>query len=152
MSQVWPLIARWYAAQPIVSGLLVLIAVDVISGSASAMISKQLNSAASWRGISRKALTLLVLLMAGALEPAIHAIPQFGGIPLANLFATFYSWTEALSITENLSRCGVPLPPGLVAVLSKLRGEHRLSIPIELTAKSVSLVQTSGHDPEDKAA
>ena len=102
--------------------LLVLVMADVASGMVAAAMGKsaktpggRLDSAAAARGVLRKGLMLLVVLIA-------YALDWMGGQENA-MFATaaiwFYIGTEGLSLLENLARCGVPVPEKIRKMLEK---------------------------------
>jgi len=110
----------WLEKQPVLGGLILLMLIDVFVGVFLSIAKKTLSSTISWRGMSKKAIMLLILGMAAVLQPFLPTIP------LLNLVAGFYSMTEALSIVENAAAAGVPLPHGLVDTLAKLKDSQRL--------------------------
>lgn len=112
----------WLRGQPIISVLLVLMGLDVLAGIAVAFGTKTLSSPLSWRGMSRKALTLILVATAIILEPFA------GDLPLGKMVALFYSATEALSIIENAAILGVPLPAPLLDALTKIRNHKPTSV------------------------
>lgn len=114
-------ILTWFEHQPVLVTLMALMLIDVIVGVFLAISRKTLNSTISWRGMSRKAIMLLIVGMGLVLQPFMPP-----GIPIANLVACFYVFTEALSILEGAAAAGVPLPAGLVDSLSKLRDQQRM--------------------------
>lgn len=131
-------IAAWYAHLQIMFALVGLIVLDILMGLASAFVMKTISSSASWRGMTKKASEILIVAAVGLLQPALQGIPAVGDVPLVHIVCTFYCITEALSILENASRLGVPVPPFLVSALSKLRGEAKLpAFPIEVTVKEM---------------
>jgi toxin secretion/phage lysis holin len=99
---------------PMVSTLLILILLDIASGLCLACIKRSLNSTVSFRGMVRKAATLILVAVGLALEPLAN------GQPLANLIATAFVISEAISVVENLGASGVPLPQVLLGFLQKL--------------------------------
>ncbi len=110
----------WFRGQPVMSGLLLLMGIDVGVGLMLAIAKKTLNSTISWRGMSRKAIMLLIVGACGVLQPSLPTIP------LLNVVAFFYTLTEAISILEGAAAAGVPLPQGLTDTLSKLREQQRV--------------------------
>lgn len=95
--------ALWLSLGVSVQILVLLIALDLVTGMVAAWAGKQLDSSTGWRGVSKKALTLAVVAMAAVVEPAV-------GLPLAEFVAGFYAAVEALSIAENAAVAGVPVP------------------------------------------
>ncbi len=110
----------WFRGQPVMSGLMLLMCIDVAVGILLAIAKKTLNSTLSWRGMSRKAIMLLIVGACGVLQPSLPSIP------ILNMVAFFYTLTEAISILEAAAAAGVPLPQGLVDTLSKLREQQRV--------------------------
>lgn len=103
-----------YIAYPLLGALIALIIIDIVTGTLVAVGDRTLNSTTSFKGMTRKAMVLLILGTGAVLEP-------YTGLPLAKLIAGFYICTEALSITENVHRAGVPLPKFLTDTLQKLK-------------------------------
>ncbi|MBE5803311.1 MAG: phage holin family protein [Clostridiales bacterium] len=82
--------------------------------------SGHLDSKVGFVGIGKKALMILVVLMAALLDRAL------GGE--AAIFRTamiwFYVANEGLSILENLSLAGVPFPRVVLNALEQLKQKH----------------------------
>lgn len=130
-------IMAWFQAQPVLETLLLLIALDVLTGVIVSVGNKTLDSSISWRGMSRKALTVITVGVSAVLEPWAH------GIPLMNLTASFYAVSEAISIVENAAAAGVPMPQALIDALAKLRGDKAVrnqAIAIPPPAVNINLV------------
>lgn len=104
---------------PLLMTLLILMFADVFAGILVACDRRTLNSTISFRGMTRKVFTLLLVGVATTLEPFAQ------GLPLAKLVAMFYIVTEAISITENAAALGVPLPRTLVEMLQKLKEDQQ---------------------------
>lgn len=113
-------IFEWFQTQPVLPGLILLMAIDVAVGIFLSIAKKTLSSTVSWRGMSKKAIMLLIVGTAGVLQTFLPAIP------ILNIVSAFYTLTEALSILENAAAAGVPLPAGLVDTLSKLKEQQRI--------------------------
>jgi len=106
----------WAAMNPLVQALIVLMVLDIATGVLSGYVAKKLSSDVSLRGVTKKALILLVIGAAAVLAP--HA----GGIPLVEVVAGFYVCHEGLSILENLAEAGLPIPDALKNALAKVNG------------------------------
>lgn len=135
---------EWLGNQPVLGGLVVLMTIDVLVGLFLSIAKQTLSSTVSWRGMSKKAIMLLVIGAAGVLQPALPTIP------VLNIVAAFYTLTEALSILENAAAAGVPLPAGLVDTLAKLKDQQRImrdqkTIP-PLTVK-IEAIDTDSQKP-----
>lgn len=107
----------WLKSMPVVATLILLMGADTASGLFLAIAKGMLNSTISWRGVSRKAIVLLIVSSAGVLQPLV---PQ---IPVMNIIGTFYIITELISILENAGAAGVPLPNGIIQSLLKMRDQ-----------------------------
>ena len=99
-----------------VLALLVLQALDVITGLMAGYITKTLDSRVSYVGLMRKALVLVAVAGSSYLGAALQ-LPSPELLPTA--IAGFYSLHEGLSILENLVRSGVPLPEQLKNAMRK---------------------------------
>lgn len=95
--------ALWLSLGLSVQILVLLIALDLVTGMFVAWAGKRLDSATGWRGVSKKALTLGVVAAAAVVDPVID-------LPLAEFVAGFYAAIEALSVLENAAVAGVPVP------------------------------------------
>lgn len=131
----------WLRGQPVISVLLLLMALDVVAGTAVAIGTKTLSSPLSWQGMSRKVLTLILVGVAVLVEPFT------GDLPLSKMVALFYTATEALSIVENAAVLGVPLPAPLLDALVKMR-ESKTGLPLPPTGTRVE-VTTPGASSVD---
>lgn len=143
----------WLDRQPILAMLLVLMLIDVLSGVCLSLAKKTLSSSVSWRGMSKKAIMLLMVGVGAVLEPFAQ------GIPLSKIVAIFYTFTEAVSITENAAEAGVPLPAALVDTLIKLKesqrfarwspgsGGNSLTLKVESTVRPETMVVVTPERP-----
>jgi len=88
--------------------LILLMGLDIISGTFKAIKNKNLWSRKSLFGYARKVLVLMVIILA-------NVVDQILGMDGAITYATviFYIVNEGLSIIENLAEVGVLIPPGL---------------------------------------
>ncbi len=113
---------------PAILLLLALMVADYLSGLAAAVCRRSnkterggLSSRAGMLGLLRKALMLLVVLIGYALDRYIgdgHAMFQ-------TAVTWFYVSNEGLSLLENLSACGVPIPGKLRDSLEELGRERQ---------------------------
>lgn len=103
---------------PLVYTLLGLMLFDIVSGLILAGSKGATSSDASWEGMRKKA---MMLIMVGAAHTfnAGHSLGFDAGTAVAGFFCT----TEFISITENAGRLGLPLPRILIAAIAKLRNE-----------------------------
>ena len=102
---------------PLMGVLLVLIALDIITGITKGFYDKALRSRKMHQGMIRKAMIFAVLILANMID-----ISLFGGLPVAKTgILSFYIGMEGLSILENLGQMGVPLPAFIKKYLLVLR-------------------------------
>ena len=102
-----------------VETLLLFMVLDYLTGLLAACISPRLrlSSARGFRGICKKLLILLLVVVA-------HALERASGIPaLHSVVVWFFIGNEGLSILENAVRAGVPVPRKLRAALEGMREE-----------------------------
>jgi toxin secretion/phage lysis holin len=97
--------------------LLVLMVLDIVLGGIVAILRRDVSSHEFWKGIAKKMGTLVLLAALGASEPVL----QFDAMDYAAVFFVVY---ELISITENATRLGVPVPDRVARVLATLRGKH----------------------------
>ncbi len=107
--------AFFIGMEPIYQALFVLIAADMISGAARAYVQKNLSSKAAYDGVIKKVGELLLVAVAAYVQIIVPAAQQ---VPLPEAIATFYVYTEAVSLLENLAACGVPIPQFLKDALA----------------------------------
>lgn len=107
--------------------LLVLMLIDYVSGVAWACISRTLSSKIGYKGILKKAGCLLVVACGMAVDWTVgYALNSVGisfkGTCLFGLLVTVWLiLNELISILENLSKVGVPMPDFLKSVVKKLK-------------------------------
>lgn len=98
--------------------LLIAIILDYISGLIKAFNTKTLSSRIGFQGIMKK-IGLLLLVMVSVLVDNVTG--NIGAI--RTLVIYYFVANEGLSIIENLSIAGVPIPKGLKKALKALRKE-----------------------------
>lgn len=92
--------------------LCIAMAADYITGVIAAIrTGDKLNSNIGFWGLTRKGLMLLVILLANQLDLLLNTDVIKGGA------IYFYLANELISITENYSRIGLPLPAKLKRVI-----------------------------------
>lgn len=102
-----------------VEALLVLMVLDYITGMLAAYINPnlQLNSERGLRGICKKIMILMLVVVGHELEKAV-------GIPaVQSVVVWFFIGNEGLSIIENSAKAGVPVPEKLRKTLEQLSSE-----------------------------
>src|SRR5690625_1137581 len=114
--------------------LILLMALDIITGVFKAIKNENLWSRKSLFGYARKMLVLVVIILA-------NVIDQILGLSGAVTYATvlFYIANEGLSIIENLAHVGVLVPPNIAEKLNSIESGKSATDEIrdELTGSSV---------------
>lgn len=98
--------------------LLIFIVLDYITGVLKAIYNKKLSSEVGFRGIVRKVLIIIVVGVSVTLEKSF-------GIPaIREIVIMFFAINEAISLLENASQMGLPIPEKLKNVLLQLREKN----------------------------
>lgn len=105
--------------------LIVFMSVDYITGLLVAGVfhtsekteSGGLESRAGWKGLCRKGVTLLIVLVAQRIDIVAGTSVVRDAVVIA------YIVNEAISITENAGLMGVPVPDRLMAAIDVLQGK-----------------------------
>lgn len=96
--------------------LLVLIVLDYITGVLNAIDQRELSSAVGYKGIARKVLIFVLVGTANVVD--VYILGKAGVLRAAVIF--FYISNEGISILENASHLGLPVPQKLQSVLKQL--------------------------------
>lgn len=97
--------------------LIALMIIDFITGFLGAWLSGNVSSKQMSRGGIKKGTTMLVIYVATLLDQMIG-----GDAAVFRLLTIyFYISTEFVSLTENLGKLGVPLPPALTKAILQLK-------------------------------
>lgn len=101
-----------------------LILLDLLTGLAKAKIQGRLSSDTGYKGFWRKTALLAALAFGICLDLLVEYAAGLGAeFPalIGRLLAFYIAVNECISITENLSACGVQLPGFLAAALRNAR-------------------------------
>ena len=105
----------WFISHPFFGTLLVMMVIDIVLGLVLSMQQRRLSSDVSRRGMTRKVVMLMLVLVGDILSRAT-------GIPGARETSSlFFMTSELISILENAALLGAPIPPPLQAMLIQLR-------------------------------
>lgn len=96
--------------------LLAFITLDYITGVMLAIVERKLSSEIGFKGIFKKVLILVMVAVGYILDSKI--IGNGSAIRTAVIF--FYISNEGISILENSSKLGLPIPEKLKAVLNQM--------------------------------
>lgn len=96
--------------------LVILMAVDYISGVIKAFIIEKANSKQGFKGLLKKIMMLLVIVLAHQIDLLFD-----GKFTIRTLTIGILLSNEGLSILENASICGVPIPEKLKNMLEQYK-------------------------------
>ena len=96
--------------------LIAFAVIDYITGVMCAVNDRKLSSAVGFRGICRKVLIFLLVGIANILD--IHVVGTGSVLRTAVIF--FYISNEGVSLLENVSHLGLPVPEKIKEVLEQL--------------------------------
>lgn len=105
--------------------LIVLVAfmvLDYVTGVIWAYIQKTLNSEIGFKGLIKKCMILVVLVVAVLLDRMINS----GTAVFRTLVCYFYIANEGISLLENVSNLGLPIPDKLKVALEQLNKDEEI--------------------------
>lgn len=88
---------------------------DYIMGVLIAIKNKKLSSSVGFKGILKKILIFVVI----AISNVVDTVILNGGDSCRTLTISFYFINEAISVLENISLFGLPLPYKLKSILEQ---------------------------------
>lgn len=134
MKQIWTLIQMVFSAfggfigwflggnDGFIYALLAFVVIDYITGIMCAIADKELSSEVGFKGICKKVLIFALVGIGNLLD--IYILGQAG--ILRNVVIFFYLSNEGVSILENASHLGLPVPEKLKEILKQLHnGKER---------------------------
>ncbi|WP_434700693.1 phage holin family protein [Trueperella pyogenes] len=108
------------------AALVAFVTIDYITGVIAAYTTRELSSEVGFKGIARKVVIFTLVGVANLLD--VHVLGEAGILRTATIF--FYLANEGLSIIENATRIGLPVPDklrdALATITTKSGGKHRL--------------------------
>lgn len=96
--------------------LLSLMALDYLSGIIKAVYNKSINSQIGFRGILKKVMIIMVVILVSSLQRITE-----NNVPLRDITIMFYLTNEGISIIENLGVV-IPIPDKLKGFFEQLKG------------------------------
>lgn len=99
--------------------LCIVMILDYISGVISAIYNKKLNSKIGFKGILKKCIYIIVIILATLLD---NLLGQSGAIRTVVIY--FFVANDGISILENVAETNVPLPKKIMEVLEQLKKEN----------------------------
>lgn len=102
--------------------LLVFVAIDYVTGVLCAIVDKKLSSEIGAKGIFKKVLIFVLVGVAHILDTQILSSSGGNNGALRTAVIFFYLSNEGISILENSSHIGLPIPGKLKEILKQLHG------------------------------
>lgn len=99
--------------------LLIIIALDYLTGVCDAIANKKINSKIGAKGIIKKVGYLIIVAVSVQLD---QIVGDTGAI--RNLVIYFFVANEGISILENWGAMGLPLPEKVMEVLEQLKKDN----------------------------
>ena len=128
MKQIWTAIQTaftalggfigWFlgGADGFMYALIAFVVIDYITGVFCAITDKSLSSGVGFKGICRKVLIFVLVGIGNIID--VYVLGDSSVLRTAVIF--FYLSNEGVSLLENASRLGLPIPDKLKDVLSQL--------------------------------
>lgn len=101
--------------------LLAFVVIDYITGIMCAVDKRELSSSVGFKGIARKIIIFALVGVANILD--VYILGHAGVLRAAVIF--FYLSNEGISILENTSKLGLPIPEKLQNILQQLSKEEK---------------------------
>lgn len=99
--------------------LIAFMALDYVTGVIVAIIEKRLSSEVGFRGLAKKFLILVFVAVGHIVDTYI-----LGGTPAAmSAVMLFYIANEGISIVENASALGLPVPKKITGLMEQIRNK-----------------------------
>lgn len=102
----------------LIFALIIFVVVDYVTGIICAVLDKKLSSEIGFRGIFKKVLIFVLVGVANILDTEVIG----SGTALRTAVIFFFLSNEGISILENASHAGLPIPQKLKDVLEQLYG------------------------------
>lgn len=99
--------------------LIIFMSVDYITGVCAAIVNKQVSSRIGAKGLAKKMGILCVVVLATLIEKNV-----IDTTALRTAVILYYISNEGISIFENITRMGVPVPKKMKELLSQLTDEN----------------------------
>ena len=102
----------------LIETLIVFVIVDYVTGIFAAIIEKNLSSEFGFKGLLRKVLIFVLVGVANVVDEKLLSV---GDELLRTAVIFFYISNEGISILENVTRLGLPVPDKLKDILLQLK-------------------------------
>lgn len=141
---------NWLSLGPALVVMFSLLGLDILGGFLVAMRNKEVSSSTSYPGLLKK-VGIFVYIGVGMCFDLlmVNYQDQIGladfrpPLTAATIITFFYIYHETLSITEKIDRLGLPMPPFVKSMLSRLK---RVGDGGGITFPQVKIGHVSAHD------
>lgn len=99
--------------------LIAFVVIDYLTGVMCAIVDKNLSSNVGFKGICRKALIFCLVGIGNILD--VYVLQDGGVLRTAVIF--FYLSNEGISLLENATHLGLPVPEKIKSVLAQLHNK-----------------------------
>ena len=99
--------------------LISFVIIDYITGIMVSILEKRISSDVGFRGIFKKVMIFLMIVIASEIDNYLIK----GGSMIRSAVIFFYISNEGISILENASKIGLPIPEKLKNILADLNKE-----------------------------
>lgn len=108
----------WYFGEinSLLYALIAFVTIDYVSGVLLAILEKKLSSEIGFKGISKKVMIFVLIGLGNIIDQYIIG----SGSSLRTMLIMFYLSNEGISILENATKIGLPLPQKLKDILLQL--------------------------------
>ena len=111
--------------------LLIMMALDYVTGVAKGFKNKNANSNRAYKGLRKKLIILVIIVAATQMDMILQ------GMGIRTLVLMFYVATEFLSILENAAILGIPIPEKLKLSLEQYRDNQNRGDSNEANNKGI---------------
>ena len=103
----------------LIYALISFVVIDYVTGVLLAIHNKKLSSDIGFKGICKKVLIFTLVSMGNIIDQHILS----SGSALRTMLIMFYLSNEGISIIENTTKMGLPLPHKLKSILHELKND-----------------------------
>ncbi len=101
----------------LIYSLIVFVLIDYLTGVMAAIVDRQLSSEIGFKGIFKKVSIFMLVAVGHIIDSKLLGT----GTALRTAIILFYSSNEGISILENATRMGLPIPKKIKSVLEQLK-------------------------------
>ena len=101
----------------LIYSLIAFVLIDYLTGVMAAIVDRQLSSEIGFKGIFKKVSIFMLVAVGHIIDSKLLGT----GTALRTAIILFYSSNEGISILENATRMGLPIPKKIKSVLEQLK-------------------------------